>query len=157
VGEHGRIALEALELADHPIHAPAHVGGRLAVRAAVAPQVPVRTLLPDLRGRDPLVLPVVPLDQVVGQLGALAHAGQPAGLDGSVERAREHALERKAGEGIAQQLGLAPPLVRQRDVGAARVAQVTAPLRLAVASQQDLHMDDRIPNGDRFAMAALGE
>ena len=66
---------------DHPVGPAAHVGGRLAVRHAVGPQRPARPLHADLGGGQALVVAVVPLDEVVGDLGPVAEPGQPAGLE----------------------------------------------------------------------------
>ena len=43
----------------------------------------------DLGGGDPLVVAVVPLEQVVGRGGGLGEPGQAAGLEGALQRARE--------------------------------------------------------------------
>src|SRR4051794_7134312 len=66
---------------------------RLAARPAVAPQPPVRPLTADVARRDALVLAVVPLAQLLADLGAVADPGELGGVPGAAQRADEDAGE----------------------------------------------------------------
>ena len=96
VGDERDVAAGAEGLVDDAIDAASDVLGGLAAGAAVAPQVPVGPLLSDLRGRDPLVLAVVELDQVVAKLGR--QAGELRGLPRARQRRRQHERELAAGD-----------------------------------------------------------
>ncbi len=69
VGERERVAAGGPQTGKRTIGARPHVGGLLPAGAAVAPQVPVRVALADLGRRQPLVVAVVPLPQVLAELG----------------------------------------------------------------------------------------
>ena len=67
VGERERVAAGAAHPLDHPVRPRAHLVGLLAIRAPVAPQVPIGSRLADLRRGQALVVAVVPFAQVLAR------------------------------------------------------------------------------------------
>jgi hypothetical protein len=65
-------------------------------------------------------------------------AGQPAGLDGPPERARDDAREVTAGEPSSEPLRLLASRFGKRDVGRAGVLATDRPLGLAMPNEHDL-------------------
>jgi hypothetical protein len=139
VAEDERVDLGAAKLLDDPVGAPAHVRRDLAARGRVGPERPARPLSADICGRPPVVLAVVPLHQVVTQLGCTAEAGQLAGLASPAQRARQDEPEAAASKRLPDQPRLPLAFLVQRDVGSARVLPRDRPLRLAVTDEDDLH------------------
>src|SRR4029079_25638 len=135
VGEDRDVAVDRQDLLDDAVAAGCDLGRRLAVREAVAPQVPAGLLLADLRRRDALVVAVVPLEEVLADLAAVAEPGQTRGLARAVERAREHEREVVAVEAAGELPRALAPGVGQRDVRAARVPPRLRPLGLGVADE----------------------
>jgi hypothetical protein len=138
VGHDRHVPVDGEDLLDHAVAARRHLVGRLAVGHAVAPQVPVGALLADRRRRDALVVAVVPLEQVLADLGRVAEAGQPGRLARAVERAREHLGERVGAERAGELAGAVAPGLGQRHVGAPGVAPGPRPLGLRVADEPHL-------------------
>ena len=85
VREHDCVAIEGPQLGDHAIRSARDVRCRFTPRAPVAPQVPARLLDVDLRDRQALEAPVVPLDQVLASLRIGAQPGEATGLDRAAE------------------------------------------------------------------------
>src|SRR4051812_38188044 len=83
VGEQQHVLRRLAQVRDERVDARRDVRGALAARTAVAPQIPARALLADLRRGAALVLAVVPLEQLVARLRDAAVAGDPARLDGA--------------------------------------------------------------------------
>src|SRR5438445_87271 len=135
VGEERDVAGDALDALDQPARAHAHLLDGLTLRNRCRPDRPVRLLLANGLGRDALVNPVVPLVQVLGHLGAVAQARQPARLLRAPHGAREDEHELVAGEIAAEGLGLLLAAWRQRDVGPAGVLAALAPLGLPMPDQ----------------------
>jgi len=123
---------------DDPLGAARHRLDRLAARHPAAPDRPALPLAPDLGGGAPLVRAVVPLDEIVVGLRLGSVSGQPAGLAGARERAREHQREGSAAQHPAQGRRRSRARLGEREVGAARVSPGAAPLGLAVADDPDL-------------------
>ena len=95
--------------------------------------------LADLRSGQALVLAVVPLEQLVAQLGRILEPGEAAGLGGAAERAGEHALELPSRRATrASSSAWRRPSLGQRHVGAPGVLAGPAPLGLAVAREHEL-------------------
>src|SRR4029079_3419458 len=93
VGEDRDVAVDRQHLLDDAVAAGRDLGRGLTVRDAVAPQVPPGLLLADLRRRDALVVAVIPFEQVLAHLAAVAEPGEAGGLARAVERARQHQRE----------------------------------------------------------------
>src|SRR6267143_2862928 len=82
----------------HPIHHPVCPGGylirRFAARAAVTEQLPFRALSMDLGGATPLVLAIVPFEEVAIDFRRGPEAGQVACLGCTLQRTGQHLDER---------------------------------------------------------------
>ena len=131
--------------------------GRLATRAAVAPQVPVRPRLADLRRRDPLVLAVVPLEQVL--VSRPARRSRPAGRSRARARAGSTARARtsRPPSAVAQLQRLRRPF----SVSGMSVRPVCCRRwlhsGLAVAGEDDLHGGGNIaPRGHPLTATPCG-
>jgi hypothetical protein len=88
VREQRDVALDGARPGDHPIGSRTDLLRRFTARASIPEDEPARCLFVDLRGRQPLVLPVIPLDEVG------IDDGRSARPDGSqvsapLQRARE--------------------------------------------------------------------
>ena len=123
---------------DHLVGACPDLARRLAPRDAVRPERPSGTVGPDVDSPQALVVPVVPLEKVVGGLTLVCEAGEAARLRRPRERAREHERELAAHQAATREPGLSPTLFREWDVGAAGVATELGPLGLTVANENDL-------------------
>src|SRR6185503_5450100 len=133
--EEQRVALDRPHPADHTIRARAHLLRRLSARAAVAEELPVRALGPDLGAAPPLVRAVVPLDQVLVDLGRGAEPRQLAGAGGALQRAREHPGEGQAAQAVAEPARVTLSALGQREIGQPRVLAGDAPGGLAVPGE----------------------
>ena len=78
---------------------------------------------------------IQPWDHFLLNLGGVAEAGQAGRLPGPDQRAHQHQGEVLPGQGGAEPLGLLPPVVGQREVGAAGVPAGHAPLGGPVADE----------------------
>src|SRR5262249_17465082 len=136
-GEGKHVAADGPQAGDHAVGPRAHVRHVLAARAAVAEQIPVRPLLADLRGRFPLVVAVVPPDEVRVRRGRGAQPGPPTRAPGTLQGAGENGGERPAFEALAESAGVLLAAFGQRDVGQTGVLARDGPGRLAVARQVD--------------------
>src|SRR5258706_14702220 len=83
-----------------------------------------------LRRREPLVLAVVPFEQVVGAIGDGTEARELTGLPGAGERARQDERESVTNEARPERASRLLAGGSQREIGAAGVPSRTAPLRL---------------------------
>ena len=113
------------DLGDDAVGAGADLGRRLAAGAAVGPQRPVGAIDVDVGARPPLVVAVVPLEQVVAKLRPVAEAGELAGLPGAAERAAEDAVELDGGERLAEPARLLLALRRSAGCRCGRCAAAT--------------------------------
>src|SRR5206468_2179693 len=104
----------------------------------VAPEPPTRSLLADLRRREPLVVAVIPLPQLVHDLGRAGQSRELARLPRAQQWAAEHERERPPAKFLPHRSCALAPFLDQRQVGAAGVLAAEAPLRLAVADEHDL-------------------
>ena len=138
---------------DRAIGPPADRARLLAPRAAIPPQVPPGVLLADLRSREPLVLAVVPLAQVLADLGPVAEAGELARLAGPPQRAHQH--ERESHPASAGREPARSRPFRSGQVGAARVLAAEAPLGFAVANENYVHPPNpRVPPAPQASAAS---
>src|SRR4029453_7127905 len=100
---------------------------RLSPRASIPKDQPARRQLLDLLGRQPLVFPIIPLDEVGVDDGLLAQPCQLAGLSCPLQRAAEHEVKYVGGEYRAHPLRKPAASVGQRKVRRTRVLAVEAP------------------------------
>ena len=138
VREEEHVAAHRCGLGEDPVCSVTHLGRVLAVRNAAGEKRPARDVVADLRRRAALVVAVVPLAEIVARLRLRAETGEPAGVGGPLERAREHELEVPTMQRSTDDLRLAATLIGQWDVGAPRVTERPAPLGLTVPDEDDL-------------------
>src|SRR5262249_48360210 len=106
----------------------------LPARTAVRPQVPVRSMFPDLGRGQALVLAVVPFAQVLGHVRPVSEPGQLAGLASPPQRTRHDERKVPLGEFRTQGRRAFPADLEQRQIGAAGVLAAEAPFGLAVTN-----------------------
>lgn len=118
--------------------------GSLAPRASVFEELPLGVPFGDRLGGDAFVLAVIHLAQKRRQ-ARIGIARKLGGAHGTLKRAGEDCVEAQAAQAPAQRprLGLAD--WREGEVGAARVAAVAAPLRLAVPGEIDFERQAGLP------------
>src|SRR5262249_17372880 len=121
-----------------PVGPGADLIGILAPGATVAEQVPAGALLADVGRGPPLVLAIIPFEQVGLRLGPVAKAGQFAGAPGALGRAAKDPVGREALEPFAEALRIALAARGEGDIGAAGVLSGDRPFGLAVTSEVDL-------------------
>src|SRR5882672_2898243 len=138
MGEEGDVARGLEGPRDDALRAATHLLHGLAARGPARPHAPARMLRAHLGRRAALRLAIVPFEEILGGLGHLAVAGEPAGIRGAGERARQDECEGAAVEMAAQRSCLPDALVRERNVRASRVAAARAPIRLAVADEPEV-------------------
>jgi hypothetical protein len=142
VGEHdcSAIGRRPLEFGDERIAPGDHLMEALAPWTTVLEQLPSGMDRVDLGGCQSFVVAVVVLDKCV-DLGCL-HAGYgttrrlPSALQRAGEDQRQGPVRKRRQQGW-QPVGLATPLVDQRQVGAPRVLAAFRPLRRTMADEQD--------------------
>src|SRR5262249_67279 len=88
--EEQHIAVHGTHAAYHATRPRSNLGRRFAPRAAVAKEHPIRAFGANLGSALPLVLAIIPFDQITIDLGASAEAGQFTSSGGPAERAGEH-------------------------------------------------------------------
>ena len=122
VGHGEGVAGDGSRPLDHPIGAAAHLGRRLPLGHAVAPEVPAGTALLDLGRREALVGAVVPLHEV--GIDLTLETGQGAGVRSPYQGAGEDLGELRetgAPQECTDGLGLTPANVEEGNVRAPRV------------------------------------
>src|SRR4051812_18952243 len=93
VSEDGQHALAFSQPYDNALDARPDIGRSLAARTTISPHSPVGSRLADLRSRQPLVVAVVPLPQVLIDNGQAKQISELTRLSRPSERRREHRRE----------------------------------------------------------------
>src|SRR5207244_6033986 len=150
MSEEGDLARGLEGPGDDAVRAAAHLLHGLAARRTACPRAPARMLRAHLGRRAALGLAIVPFEEILGGLGHVAVAGEPAGIRGSGERARQDESEGATGEIAAQRPRLPDALGRERNIRASRVAAARAPFRLTVADEPEIRAPlARVAHGAR--------
>ena len=110
----------------------------LTLGATMAPDRPVRDGFTDRGSCDPLVVAVVPLDDVVVDLHLIAEPGQLAGALCQLEGRAEHHCKCLLAEDRAEGAGFRFTLGLQRQVCAAGVPPIESPFRCPMAQKPEL-------------------
>ncbi len=110
------------------VQAGGDLGGGFAVGYRVGPDRPAGHGLADLRGGDALVVAVVPLDQVVVDLG-VREAGEFGRPPGSLPGLSQHQVELLPGQPLLQRRRDRSPVRGQRQVGRRTCAGPTCSTR----------------------------
>src|SRR4051812_40381625 len=94
-------------------------------------------ILENLGAGLPLIVAVVPLNQIRIDLCDLAESGQLASLAGALQRAAEHCVEGQAVEAFTQPSRIAFAALGERDISEAGVLTADGPRRFAMPGQID--------------------
>lgn len=119
---------------EQAIGATADVSGRLAMRAAVAKDVPARPLLLDLGRAQSFVIAIVPFGEVRFDRRGATEPGKGAGSLRAQAWAGEDSRERDAGQERLQRLSLRLAVRGERDFGAAGVLARERPFGLPMSN-----------------------
>ena len=136
VGEERDIARHGQRAGDGSAGAGGHLGGGFAVGHAVRPQRPRRAAGLDLRRGEPFVIAVIPLAEV-GIDQRVWVAGKTAGFAGALQRGYQDESELASLQVAAQGGGFLAAGRGEGNIGAAGVAERTAPLGFAMADQPE--------------------
>ena len=138
VREQRDVTLYGARPGDYPIGSRRDLLRRFAARAAIPEDQPARRLFMNFLEGQPLVVPVIPLDEV-GLDDRLADPGSLTRFARPLQRADEHQREHPTAQRRAQELDEPAPVVGQGDVRRARVATIQAPLSLPVSDRKHAH------------------
>jgi hypothetical protein len=140
VREDDDVAVYRLQVRYDPVSARSDTLNALAMSDTVCPEGPTWDLGADLLGGAPLVVSVIPFDQVVEERYLAGITGCDAGFYSAFKRAGEHFRERdaKVSEVVASVGSLKESVSIKRDVGEAGVPSHAAPFGLAVPYENDL-------------------
>ena len=138
MGEEDHIIPDRLGPGNDPVTALGYLLGGVTVRSRMGEYGPVRILLPDLLGGDPLVVAIMPLGQVLCDFRMLEQAGELAGPSCTLVRAAKDQLKVPVGELRLERGGLALSFQGQGNFAEGSVSTVFAPLGFTVADKNDL-------------------
>src|SRR5262249_4040991 len=144
--EEQHFARQLPQAADNAVGPGRDLRDAFASWTAVAKNLPPRALLANFGRGPPLVLAVVPFDEVIVDDGPIAESGQLARPPRPLQRARENVIEGDAGKARTKSPRIAFAARRERQVGQPRMLARSAPLRLAVSGDIDLRQ--RLAQGD---------
>ena len=96
MGEQQDVAGYAADFGDQPVNAPGDIRGGFSTRAAVGPQRPARLFGGDFRRGLAVVPAVIPFGQIRPKLDDVAVAGEPACIQGPLQRAAQDERKRPA-------------------------------------------------------------
>jgi len=151
MSEHGDIPCRSVDSGDDPVDACGNLSRALAVRAAVAEDQPIGLPRPNLLRCEPLVVPVVPLAQIVLELHLRPEAGELARLPCSLQRAAQHQREGFRGRVRLPESRDTATVLGERNIRHTRMPPVQAPFRLAMPNQKDF-----LCRHEAFPRAAAG-
>jgi len=134
-GKRQDVAVEFMHAGEEAVGPIGHVARRFAAGAAVAEQLPARSLLQDVGGRPALIAAVVPLHQIGIDDRAGPEAGQRTRLRGAHQGAGDNLDEGKAAQPLAELAGVLLAALVQRHVGPAGVPAGVSPGGVAVAGE----------------------
>src|ERR1700677_122515 len=136
-GKHDRLVIRCAKTPDDAIRAGPDLAWLLAVRAPVAEQEPAGSVRKDFAGLAPLVVAVVPFEQVRIGLGGVAESSQCAGASRALKGTGENPIKLEPLKTLVEPSGLAFALCRERNIRASRMLAACAPFGFAVADEID--------------------
>src|SRR5262245_7547393 len=146
-GEQQHVSTHSPQAAHGPVSPGDDLGRRFPSRAAVAEQLPVGALCPNI-GRPPsLILAVVPFQQIGIDFGDGPKAGQFTCPAGALQGTGKDLGERQSLQALLKPGGVALAALGQRQIGQACMLAREAPRGLTVPGQ--------VNDGNRFAHAFL--
>ncbi len=120
-GKYDRLVIRCPQAGDDTIGARADIGGLLAVRAPVAEQEPAGPAGEDFAALPPLVVAVIPFEQVGIKLGGVAESGERASAGRTLKGTGENPVKLQPLEALAETPGFALALFREGNVRASRM------------------------------------
>src|ERR1700722_964987 len=136
-GKHDRLVINRAKAANHAISARADIGWLLAVRAPVAEQKPTGPVGEDFAALAPLIVAVVPFEQVGIKLGGVAEPSECAGASCTLKGTGENPVKLKSLKALVEPPGLAFALFGERNIRASRMLAACAPRGFAMADEID--------------------
>ena len=136
-GKHDRLVIRCAKAPNDAIGAGADLAWLLAVRAPVAEQAPAGAVGEDLAALAPLVVAVVPFEQVGIKLGGVAEPSECAGASRTLKGTGENPIKLKSLKTLVEPSGLAFALLRERNIRASRMLAACAPFGFAMANEID--------------------
>src|SRR5690242_17813092 len=152
MGERDCVAIRRLKPFQGSLRPCADLIRGLTTRTAIAPEHPIRVAFPDFWGCQTLVVPVVPLAQVLRNLRAVTESGELAGFPGPEQGADEDKRKRPLAEDAGKRGRALAAGFGQGQIGPAGVLAGDTPLGLAVANDHNLAPHDPV-----LDVAELGE
>ena len=138
VGKQEHIILNVLEPLDQSITTIRHLIGSFPSGSRTGENRPRRILPADLLGRDPLLVSVIPLGEVIRDLRLVSVTGQLAGPHGPLPGTAEHELKVPSRELRLQRGGLSLALEREGNIAEGSVPTILAPFGFTVADENNL-------------------
>lgn len=129
--------LQSRQVLQDPGAPSLHILGALAAGGAISEQVPAGAALLAVVVGHPLVASVVPLHELIADLGLLREAGQLTGLAGSKLRTDQYVVEALTTQAPPSFLGLPATISAQRRLGPTCVQLLVAPFGRPVTEQPD--------------------
>jgi hypothetical protein len=120
-GKDDGLIIRRSQTGDHVISARADIGRLLAVRAPVAEQEPAGPLAQDFAAFAPLLVAVIPFEQVGIKLGDVAEPSERASAGGPLKRTGENPVKLEPLEALVESPSFAFALFREGDVRASRM------------------------------------
>src|SRR5262245_13593467 len=134
-GKKQHVPLHCVQAVHDTVSPCRSLGRRFPSWAAIAEQFPAGTLRPDLGGAPPLILAVVPLDQIRINFSHSPEAGQLAGPGRALQGTGIYPGELQAAQSFPELTGVAFAALGQWQVGQPRMLAREAPGRLTVPGQ----------------------
>src|ERR1700677_2485175 len=136
-GKHNRLVIRCAKAPDDAIGARADIRRLLAVRASVAEQEPAGPAGEDFAGLAPLVVAVIPFEQVGIDLGGVAEPGECAGAGRPLKGTGEDPIKLEPPKTLVEPSRLAFALFREGNIRASRMLAARAPFGFAMADKID--------------------
>src|ERR1700722_19864971 len=153
-GKHDRLVISCAKAANDAVGARADIRRLLAIRAPVAEQEPTGSVGKDFAALAPLVVAVIPFEQVGIKLGGVAESSERASASRTLKGTGENPVKLESLEALAEPSGLAFALFCERDIRASRMLAACAPFGFAVADEIDArkHGDSKSATSPRTAL-----
>src|ERR1700722_18933299 len=144
-GKHDRLIIRRAQAANDAIGAGADLGWLLTVRAPVAEQEPAGSVGEDFAALAPLVVAVIPFEQVRIKLGGIAEPSERASASRTLKGTGENPIKLESLEALVEPSGFAFALFGEGNVGTPRMLAACAPFGFAVTDEIDArkHVDSK--------------
>src|ERR1700733_1513982 len=136
-GKYNRLVIRCAKAPDDAIGARADIRRLLAVRASVAEQEPAGPAGEDFAGLAPLVVAVIPFEQVGIDLCGVAEPGERAGAGRALKGTGEYPVKLEPLKTLVEASRLAFALFREANIRASRMLAARAPFGFAMADKID--------------------